>query len=103
MRETASERLVREAARDVALEAMRRIRARLGEVQAEPLAARWYEAEWGAKGRDWPTAAMPAREWVSYLLEDFSRAEAEFDSCRGFSCSGRRWMIGHAPVNKCYR
>ena len=84
MRETASERLVREAARDVALEAMRRIRARLREVQAEPLADRWYEAEWGTRGGDWPATAMPAREWVSYLLEDLSRTEAEFDGCRGF-------------------
>jgi hypothetical protein len=84
MRETASERLVREAAREVALEAMRRIRARLREAEAEPLAGRLYEAEWGANGREWPTAAMPAREWVSYLLEDLSRAEAEFDACRRF-------------------
>ena len=82
MRETASERLVREAARDVALEAMKRIRARLCEAEAEPMAVRWYEAEWGANGREWPTAAMPAREWVSCLLEDLSRAEAEFDACR---------------------
>ena len=84
MRETASERLVREAARDVALAAMRRIRARLREVDADHFAARLYEAEWGAKGRDWPVVPMPAREWVSYLLEDLSRAEAEFDACRSF-------------------
>jgi hypothetical protein len=84
MRETYSERLVREAAREVALEAMRRIRARLREAEAEPLAGRLYEAEWGANGREWPTAAMPAREWVSYLREDLSRAEAEFDACRRF-------------------
>lgn len=84
MRETASERLVREAAREVALEAMRRIRARLREAETDPFASRLYEAEWGANGREWPTAAMPAREWVSYLLEDLSRAEAEFDACRRF-------------------
>ena len=40
MRETASERLVREAARDVALEAMKRIRARLREAEAAPLTDR---------------------------------------------------------------
>jgi hypothetical protein len=84
MRETASERLVREAACEIALEAMARIRAHLREAQAEPLAYRLYEAEWGAKSRDWPTAAMPAREWVAYLLEDLSFAEAEFNACRRF-------------------
>ena len=43
MRETASERLVRQAARDVALEAMRRISARLREAEANPQAVRFYE------------------------------------------------------------
>jgi hypothetical protein len=84
MRETASERLVREVAREVVFEAMARIRARLREAEAEPLADRLYAAEWGAKGRDWPTAAMPAWKWVSYLPEDLSLAEAEFNACRRF-------------------
>ena len=84
MNETANERLVRAVAREVALEAMARIRARLREVEAEPMADRLYEAEWGAKGRDWPTATMPAREWVPLLLEDLSMAKAEFDACRRF-------------------
>jgi hypothetical protein len=84
MRETASERIVREVARDVALEATRRIRARLREVEAEPLAVRLYEAEWGANRRDWPKVAMPGREWVLYLLENLDRAEAEFEACRRF-------------------
>ncbi len=44
----ASERLIREAARDVALDAMKRIRARLREAAAEPDALRWYEPEWSA-------------------------------------------------------
>jgi hypothetical protein len=83
MRETVSERLVREAAREVAWEAMRRIRARLREAEAEPLAVRRYEAEWGARGREWPTVAMPAGQWVPYLREDLSLAEAEFNACRG--------------------
>jgi hypothetical protein len=78
MRETASERIVRE----VAFEAIRRIRACLREVEEEPLAARLFEAEWGANGRDWPRVATPGREWVSYLLEDLSRAQAEFEACR---------------------
>jgi hypothetical protein len=82
MRETASERLVRQAACDVALEAVRRIRARLREVEAELLAQRLYEAEWCAQGRGWPASAMSAREWVPYLLEDLSLAEAEFNACR---------------------
>jgi hypothetical protein len=82
MRETASERLVREAAREVALDAMKRIRARLREAEAMPQAMRSYEAEWGARGREWPAAAMPAREWVPYLREDLSLAEAELDACR---------------------
>lgn len=55
MRETASERLVREVAREVVFEAMARIRARLREAEAEPLADRLYAAEWGAKGRDCTT------------------------------------------------
>ena len=84
MRETASERLVREVAREVAFEAIVRIRARLREAEAEPLADRLYEAEWGAKGRDWPTATMPAWEWVPFLLEDLSLAEAEFNACRRY-------------------
>jgi len=82
MQETANERLVREAAREVALEAMGRIRARLREVEAKPLAERLYVAEWGARGREWPPAAMPAWKWVSYLQEDLSLAEAEFEACR---------------------
>ena len=84
MNETANERLVRAVAREVAMEAMGRIRARLREAEAEPMADRLYEAEWGAKSRDWPTAAMPAREWVAYLLEDLSFAEAEFNACRRY-------------------
>lgn len=82
MQETASERLVREAARDVALEAMKRIRARLRETEAEPLAERLYDAEWGARGREWPTVAMPAYRWVPYLEEDLSLATSEFEACR---------------------
>jgi hypothetical protein len=82
MRETASERLVREAAQEVALEAMKRIRTRLRETEAMPQAMRLYEAEWGARGREWPAAAMPARDWVPYLLEDLSLAESEFNACR---------------------
>ena len=81
MRETYSERLVREAARDVALTAMRRIRARLREAEADPLASRLYEAEWITETGAWPVVPMLAREWIPYLLEDLSRAEAEFESC----------------------
>ena len=81
MRETASERLVRQAARDVALEAMRRIRARLREAEANPQAVRLYEAEWVTEGRSWPAEPMPARNWNPYLREDLRRAEAEFESC----------------------
>ena len=81
MRETYSEQLVRQAARDVALEAMRRIRARLREVEADPFASRLYEAEWITETGAWPVVPMPAREWVRYLLKDLSRAEAEFESC----------------------
>jgi hypothetical protein len=84
MRETANERLVREVAREVAQEAMRRIRTRLLEVEAEPMAGRLYEAEWGAMDRDWPTAAMPGRDWVPFLLEDLSRAKAALDGCRHY-------------------
>ena len=82
MRETANERLVREAARDIALEAQCRIRARLREVESEPLADRVYPAEWGARGRDWPAAPMPAWQWVSYLEEDLRLATGEFEACR---------------------
>jgi hypothetical protein len=82
MQATANERLVRQIAREVALEAMARIRARLREVAADEFATRIYEAEWDADGRTWPTAAMPAREWVPYLLADLSQAEAEFERCR---------------------
>jgi hypothetical protein len=84
MRETYSERLVREAACDVVLAAMRRIRARLREVESDPFALRLYEAEWVTENGTWPVAQMPAQEWVSYLREDLSRAEAEFDACRRF-------------------
>ena len=82
MRETASERLVREAAREVALEAMKRIRARLREVEADPLAVRWYEAEWSTHSRAWPASEMPARDWVPLLQEDFGLAQREFEACR---------------------
>jgi hypothetical protein len=51
-------------------------------VAADEFATRIYEAEWDADGRTWPTAAMPAREWVPYLLADLSQAEAEFERCR---------------------
>jgi len=74
--------MVRAAAREVALGAMARIRARLREAEAEPQAVRLYEAEWGTLDRPWPVTPLPAAEWVPYLLEDLSRAEAEFDSCR---------------------
>ena len=60
MQETANERLVREAARDVALEAMRRNRACLREVEAEPLTDRLYEAEWVTENGIWPVSPMPA-------------------------------------------
>ena len=82
MRETASERLVREAARDVALEAMKRIRARLREAGAEPMSVRLYEAEWVTEDAAWPVVPMPAWEWVPHLRKDFSRAAAEFEACR---------------------
>jgi hypothetical protein len=82
MRETYSERLVREAARDVALEAMRRIRARLREVEAGPFASRLYEAEWVTENGTWPVAPMSAREWLPYLRDDLSLAAAEFNACR---------------------
>ena len=82
MQETANERLVRGIARQLALEAMQRIRARLREVEAEPLAERFYEAEWGAKGRAWPTIAMPAERWLPHLRDDLDLAEAEFAACR---------------------
>jgi hypothetical protein len=81
MRETYSERLVREAAREVALAAMGRIRARLREVEADPLASRLYDAEWVTETGAWPVAPMPAREWLPYLREDLNRAGAEFESC----------------------
>jgi hypothetical protein len=81
MRETYSERLVRGAAREVALAAMGRIRARLREVEADPFALRSYEAEWVTETGAWPVAPMPARDWVRYLREDLSRAGAEFESC----------------------
>ncbi len=81
MRETYSERLVREAAREVALAAMRRIRARLREVEADPFSSCLYEAEWISEDGAWPVVPMPAREWVPFLLADLSRAEAEFESC----------------------
>jgi hypothetical protein len=84
MQETASERLVRNIAREVALEAMRRIRARLRETEAQPLVPRRYEAEWSGHSREWPAAEMPAREWVPYLREDYGLAEAEFNACRNW-------------------
>jgi hypothetical protein len=70
MRETYNERLVREAALEVASEAVKRIRSRLREVEADEFALRLYEAEWDADGRAWPTKPMPAWEWEPYLLED---------------------------------
>lgn len=82
MKETANERLVRQIARELALEAMQRIRARLREVEAAPLAERLYEGEREANGQAWPTEAMPAKEWVPYLLADLELAEAEFERCR---------------------
>ena len=82
MQETASERIVREIAREIALDAMKRIRARLREVEADEFAMRNYEAEWDAVGRAWPTKPMSARKWVPYLLEDLSKAETEFERCR---------------------
>ncbi len=82
MQETANERLVRGIARDIALEAMKRIRARLREVEAAPVVERRYEAEWGANGKAWPTTSMMAELWVPYLLEDLAHAEAEFERCR---------------------
>jgi hypothetical protein len=84
MRETHNERLVREAAREVASEAIGRIRSRLREVQADEFTMRLYEAEWGADGRAWPTQPMMAWEWVPYLLEDLSRAEAELNACHRY-------------------
>ena len=81
MKETYSERLVREAARDVALAAMRRIRARLREVESDPFALRLYEAEWVTENGTWPVAPMKAQEWLPYLREDLNRADAEFESC----------------------
>ncbi len=81
MRETYNERLVRQAAREVALEAMGRIRGRLREVEADPFASRLYEAEWVAEAGVWPAVRMPAREWLPYLREDLKRAGAEFESC----------------------
>src|SRR5579863_1412388 len=82
MRERANERMVRWIAREVALEAMGRIRARLREVEAAPGTERLYEAEWGANGTEWPAVPMPAEMWLPYLREDLNRAEAEFRSCR---------------------
>jgi len=81
MRETANERLVREIARDIALEAIQRIRVRLREAEAEPLSNRQYEAERGADGKIWPTVAMPAELWVPYLREDLEQAQAEYRAC----------------------
>ncbi len=81
MRETYNERLVREAARDVALAAMRRIRGRLREVEADPFASRLYEAEWVTEAGAWPVSPIPARDWLPYLREDLNRAGTEFESC----------------------
>lgn len=81
MRETYHERLVREAAREVALAAMRRIRNRLREAESQPLVERLYEAEWVTEGGAWPVVPMAAREWLSFLLEDWQRAQAEFNAC----------------------
>ena len=63
MQETASERIVREIAREIALDAMKRIRARLREAKADEFATRIYEAEWDADGGAWP-GVNAAREWV---------------------------------------
>jgi len=82
MHETANERMVREIAREIALEAVKRIRVRLREAQAAPLAERLYEAEWDVEGREWPTAPMPAERWVPHLLNDLESAQAEFERCR---------------------
>jgi len=79
MNETANERLVRAVAREVAWKRWSDSCAP-AEAAAQPMADRLFEAEWGAKDRDWPTAAMPAREWVPLLLEDMSKAKAEFDA-----------------------
>ena len=84
MQETANERLVREAAREVALEAMGRVLARLRKAEAKPSANRWYGAEWVTGDVAWPAGPMPAWKWVPYLREDLRRAEAEFDSCRRY-------------------
>jgi hypothetical protein len=81
MNETANERLVRAVAREVALEAMGRIRARLRAAEADPFASRVYEAEWVTENGAWPVVPMPAQEWLPFLREDLNRAGAEFESC----------------------
>jgi hypothetical protein len=82
MKETASERLVRQIARELALEALQRIRARLREVEAAPLARRLYETEWEGNGPAWPTTPRPAKAWVPYLMDDLELARAEVARCR---------------------
>lgn len=84
MKETASDRIVREAAREVAREALLRIRARLVEATAAPRVLRRYEAEWTGHSRAWPTRQLPAGEWVPYMEEDFCLAKAEFNACGGW-------------------
>jgi hypothetical protein len=76
------ERLVREIARELALEAMQRIRARLREVEAAPLARRYYETERETTGTEWPRVPLPAEAWLPYLLDDLKHAEAGFRACR---------------------
>jgi len=82
MKETASERWVRQIARELALEALQRIRARLREVEAAPLARRFYETEWEGIGPAWPTTPRPAKAWVPYLVDDLELARAEVARCR---------------------
>jgi hypothetical protein len=82
MQETANERLVRGIAREIALEAMKRIRARLREAEADPLVSRLYEAEWVTE--NWPASPMSARDWLPHLREDLNRATVEFEACRGY-------------------
>lgn len=82
MRETASERLVRPASRDIAMEAMRRIRARLREVGAAPEAEFEFEPEWEQEGRQWPQGTLSGREWVPHLVSDLEAAETAFARCR---------------------
>jgi len=81
MKDTANERLIRQIARELALEAMGRIRARLRAVEAAPAAERFYEAERESDGQEWPATALPGKEWVPYLLKDLELARSEFERC----------------------